>query len=573
MKRIVIFIVLSTGLLVGCQPNPLKPNKGSPAIYDMNASMQRDIRANREIAKESSQGISADLSNSLMPQLSLDQSQAKRPDGQRFNISVNEVPAGSFFMSLVKGTPYNMIVDPKVTGTISLELKNVSVDDVLSAVRDIYGYQFQKTSYAYQVYPRSLETKVFRLDYIDIQRTGHSSTSVSSSDLYATNKTGTTTSNTTNTTSQTPGQTGTDRGQQTSSKVETKTVSDFWKNISETLTAFIGSADGRQIILNPLSGTIIVKAYPDELRQVSHYIDSIQASMDRQVVIEAKFLEVRLNNEFQSGVDWSLFGKRFVQNMSNLIGEDGSVTANALVLDPSGGMANVIRLLATQGNVQVLQSPRISTMNNQKAIFKIGKDEYHITNVSVVSNTNASVLNNQNTQDVTLTPFFSGVALDVTPQIADDGDVMLHIHPLISKVSDVDKKFKINDQDQELPLATSDIRESDTLVRAKNGQIVVIGGLMETRTEETLSGAPFLGKIPFVGALFRGTSQTSVKTELIILLKPTVVGHNTWGDQLQQSSEGMKKLNRGFHFGGYPEVFGNEAEFEYRKQVEEKYSK
>ena len=224
----------------------------------------------------------------------------------------------------------------------------------------------------------------------------------------------------------------------------------------------------------------------------------------------------------------------------------------------AGSFTALIELLETQGNVQVLSSPRVSTVNNQKAVIKVGQDEYFVTDVSVTTVTGTAT---STTPDVTLTPFFSGIALDVTPQIDRRGGVTLHIHPSVSEVEDQTKTFTIDDRVQTLPTAQSTIRESDSIVYAYSGQIVVIGGLMQQTTGEELASTPVLGDVPFFGTAFRQTKQISRKTELVILLKPLVIeGPGGWSDPIARSTRQLEQLDRGFHVGGRTEIFGTEAE-------------
>ena len=169
-------------------------------------------------------------------------------------------------------------------------------------------------------------------------------------------------------------------------------------------------------------------------------------------------------------------------------------------------------------------------------------------------------------QDVTLTPFFSGITLDVTPEISGESTVILHIHPSVSKVTQQNKSIGLGSgttgtpNTLNLPLAFSTIRESDNIVRAKNGQIVVIGGLMTNYTTEQLIETPGVSNIPFVGALFRRTAQQSIKSELVILLRPIVATNKSFTNEMEDERRQFKILKRPFHAGGLPRVFGNEAE-------------
>ena len=209
----------------------------------------------------------------------------------------------------------------------------------------------------------------------------------------------------------------------------------------------------------------------------------------------------------------------------------------------TSNFAALIQFLETQGNVQVLSSPRIATLNNQKAVLKVGTDEFFVTNVSTTTTTGTSTTT---TPSVTLQPFFSGIALDVTPQIDENNNITLHIHPSVSKVTTVNKVVDLGSAGSiNLPLASSNISETDSIVRAQDGQIIAIGGLMKQATNDDRSQLPGAGDVPVLGNLFRNTSRSTVKRELVILLKPTVIqGDANWQQDILDSQRRIQDLKR-----------------------------
>ena len=533
------------------------------------AALQKDSVTDKAIAQNSNtpQNINEALLDSFAPSFaSLPGMQEKH-----FDISVKNAPAKSFFMGLVAGTAYNMVVSPDISGTVSLNLKNVTVEEALKAVRDLYGYDYRQTSYGFEVLPPTLRTEIFTVNYLDVTRKGTSSVNVSTGEITSVGTTNSGGTGSSGSTTPSSGTAGSPPIPPSGVQLETDSKSDFWVTLQATLSTMIGTTGGRSAVVNGQSGVVVVRGYPKDLREVADYLDTIQNHLNRQVVLEAEILEIKLNDNFQAGVDWRALGLREGEqgNLSTLAPPspvtmpDGVSSAFMTFRygSESTRFSSLISLLETQGNVQVLSSPRVSTVNNQQAIIKVGTENFFVTNIT--SNVTPSGTGSTNSQSVGLTPFFSGITLDVTPQISQVGEIVLHVHPTISTVTQQTQIINLGSQGiLQLPLAQSVIRESDTIVRAKNGQIIVIGGLSQNDMNESLNSAPLISHIPFLGALFRQTQQDSTKSELVILLRPIVVKKDTWSDDLDKTSNKFCEVKRGFHAGGLPNVFGTQGEVE-----------
>ena len=563
--RSLALLLLAVLVLAACESRA--PRKET--LQKMETVVNDSIKQNEEQAK-----VPENVSQALLPTIKLGTSEV--PDvenAQRFDISVNNVPADQFFMSLVDGTPFNMVVHPEVTGTITLNLRNVTVPQVMEAARDVYGYEFVSTPYGFNVLPARLQARIYQINYLNILRRGNSQTLVSSGSLTEA-QSGGSSGEASNSNSQgglsQPGRTvlGTSI---TTEQPETT----FWQELQSSVQAIVGSGEGRSVVVNPQSGVVVVRALPNELREVEAFLTATQLIVQRQVILEAKIIEVKLSDNYQSGINWSsLFkpgnnsitasniggGSVLVNEagVSDIAGSSGSINPvnppplplDGAITSAFGGVFTLalqlndftafIELLKTQGNVQVLSSPRVATLNNQKAVIKVGTDEFFVTDISSTTVTGTSTTIQP---DVTLTPFFSGIALDVTPQISNTGEVTLHIHPSVSDVVDQQKTVVIGSVTQQIPLALSTVRESDSIVKARSGQVIVIGGLMQDLTDDRAASAPGLSDVPVLGRIFRHDRKQSLKSELVILLRPVVVDDGSqWSTELGNSSKSLESL-------------------------------
>jgi MSHA biogenesis protein MshL len=542
--------------------------------YDrINQEMQAaaESRPNRQAINEA-------LGRAVVPPLQLDAPAAAKSE-PRFNLAVNNAPVAQVLTALVSGTPYSMIFSPELEGSVSLNLKNVTVREVLDTLRDVYGYDYRVQGKRIQVQSNTLQTRLFKINYLANRRQGMSEMRVTGSSPTTSGPTsaGSGQSGAANNTN-TGSTTGSTTQATDSARIRTSSDYDFWKELNTALALIVGNESGRNVIVNANSGVVLVKAMPGELRSVEDYLKATQLVVERQVMLEAKILEVALNDSFQTGINWSKFGgiaNRFslgvmapsaaINATGTLVGTASGISGGTVVgAQPGfdGAMATssagqgffglafqskdfaaLLSFLEGQGNVQVLSSPRIATTNNQKAVLKVGTDDYFVTGIS--TNTTTSASGNVVTPNITLQPFFSGIALDVTPQIDDSGNILLHVHPSVSVVEEKTKNVDLGDLGTfTLPLASSSISETDSIVRVQDGSIVAIGGLMSQQQINDRVGLPGISGVPGLGLLFGQKSGSQRKRELVILMRSTVISDDSgWRENLAESQERLQGLD------------------------------
>ncbi|MBG0755025.1 pilus (MSHA type) biogenesis protein MshL [Vibrio cidicii] len=543
MRKIVVGIVSAS--LLGCAMGHRDP-------VEIKQTLNQSINESNSRALDE---LPASVQDDLMPELGNNDFDNSDKTLKRFRIQANQVEARAFFASLVKGTEFSVAVHPNVAGRITLNVSDVTLDDILSVVQDMYGYDVVKTGKVIQVYPAGLRTVTIPVDYIQFQRSGRSLTSIVTSSVTSSGSSGSSSSSKSSSNSSSDSSSNSSGSSKDSSttagggtRIDTVTESNFWPLLQQAVSRLIGSGDGQSVVVTPQASVITVRAYPDEIREVRQFLGVSQQRMQRQVILETKILEVTLSDGYQQGINWSNLSASIGNSGRVVVDRTGSSTLPGLdaigsllkgqtnVTLSDGSFEAVLSFMSTQGDLNVLSSPRVTAANNQKAVIKVGSDEYYVTAMSSVAGSGDSA---NVAPEVTLTPFFSGISLDVTPQIDDNGNVFLHVHPAVIEVETDVKNLNLggNYADVSLPLAKSSIRESDSVIRARDGDVVVIGGLMKSNTIDRVSKVPFLGDIPALGHLFRNTNKLTQKTELVILLKPTVVGVNTWQKELERSRD------------------------------------
>ncbi len=540
-------------LLTACQTT--KKNTASEQKQILQEGIDQQVQ-NLELPSDVADELYADLS---------ELSESTFVAEKRIDISARDVDAGVFFSSLIRDSSYSVAIHPNVSGKITLSLKQVTLPEALAVIEDMYGYEIKLKGNVYHIYPVGMRIASFTLDYLFMNRmggakvtvlAGHLSSSADNQDNDNNNDNNNNNNNSANNNFTGDSETGGDEftGDFASSSLDdgteivTVTSTNYWAYLDNKIRALLGGKTGRDVIVSPMSGTITIRAYPDEIRNVKEFLENETDHLNRQVILEMQLIEVTLSDRYQQGVSWqsanaSIGGSDLVFDSVSKIADNVIQTAigggGALTVS-KGSFSAVLSLLKTQGDVNVLSKPRITAMNNQKALIKIGGDEYFVTDVSTTTVTGNATTS---TPNIELTPFFSGIAVDVTPKINNDDSVLLHIHPSIIDIQEQNKTIDFGTElgSLTLPLAKSEVRESDTVVKSKSGDVIIIGGLMSQIEQDVVSKTPILGDIPWLGEFFTNRDKKNEKVELIILVKPQIVKQNTWKQELVKSSELIEK--------------------------------
>lgn len=625
------------------------PPRDSSTLDSINAQMKQAA------VKDKPAAVPEAVSTSLLPPLKGELPRAsKKQLEQRFDLVVTDAPITQVLMGLVHSTKYSIMVKPKAaiarapgeTATsaetaerITVTLKNVTIFEALDSIREVYGYDYSVDGNRIYVSQPELQTRLYQVNYIIGQRRGVNDLQVIGGATIG--KQSSSSSNTSSSTASTatPGVSNYSSIQATGLSAMSK--SDLWGEVEDVVRTTLGCqipetapmavatgtqataaqnqasradvafrgevqkdkqqrgvdgcTDGRAMSISQMAGTVLVRGMPNEHRTIEKILKTLQINIERQVIIEAKIIDVTLNAGSQQGINWADFNHglhrasagydptqvylnqpaynvttysnangtetmtltpssdyggttNFLQTLGGTLGTamlaPGSAVAGGLGLAfQFRNFAALINFLQTKGEVQVLSSPRIATLNNQKAVLKVGTEEPYVSSINSGSsnqnlNTTVTVAPSLNYQ-----PFFSGIALDVTPKVDDKGDITLHVHALVNSISEKDKVSSPAANAVRVPFAVNTINETDSVVKAKDGQVVVIGGLMTESMSDNRGKTPGVGDVPGIGALFSKGGQQKQKRELVILLKSTVVADdNVWSSDIMSSQQRIEAM-------------------------------
>lgn len=449
-----------------------------------------------------------DIPNPVSFQVDKEQKPVSRHMDELYSFSLREADVKDILRAIAKQTDYNVVIEPDVRGLTTVDLKNVTLAKALEYILDPLNFQYKIEDRTIYVSRPKLETRVFYLNYIALRKRGQSTVTWKSGGGQTTTGTGGTTGST----------------QEKAIEIVNLTDSDIWQNITDSLKTMV-SPEGNYII-NRAAFFVMVTDYPRQLKRVSALFEAMEGVIHRQIMIEAKIVEVILNDASREGVNWQFINTRIggFARISGTQALPGTVTVGApnqlfrfFVGSPSGegdlNIANTfIDLLKTQGEVKTISNPKIQTLNNQRAIIKDTTQLVYFD--SQQSGQTVGGLATYTTQFVNI-----GIILDVIPQIDDKNNIVLNIHPAYSLLQGYENSPSATGG--RVPIIST--RETDTVVRVKDGETVIIGGLIYERKEDKKTGIPGAMSVPLLGALFRLTEESLDRRELVVFLTPRII--------------------------------------------------
>ncbi len=433
----------------------------------------------------------------------------------------------------------NIVVDQDVDGQVTVDLKDLPLEKVLEAVLEPLGLAWTWQDGLLRV--SRLETRTFNVDYLRLVRSGNGNSSSSVSLSSGGGGGGGSTGNSSSSVAQNDtinfwteleeqldailersddDYTGTER------PMETTVQTDRDTNITTTLTQPVKESAGR-LVIDRLSGTIQVTTSRARMKNVEEFLTRIKAGINRQVYIEAKVVEVQLNDERSLGIDWTEldFGSLklgtdlIISNPAGGFGALPPTVGGTYIRTFDGALDSIeaaVSALEEQGDVKVVSQPRIRTLNNQQAIVRVGTERTFFTTTTTIT----PVAGGTPIQTVTNTPstINEGLVLSVTPQISETGEITMDVSPVLTNITGTDTS---PDGLSNAPIL--DIKQTSTLVRMYDGETIVVGGLIQQATSATKRSVPLLGDIPGFGKLFSSTYDRDVSRELVIFLTPRII--------------------------------------------------
>jgi MSHA biogenesis protein MshL len=514
-------------------------------------------------------------------------SSAEEQDKPRFTMNVKDVNLCDVLLLMTKNSKYSLMMEPGIDMVLPvLDLKGVTLEEALQSLLPGLGLEYQLESNMLKINTPRMQTRLFYVNYIAASRSGKRDMRMSSRSQSGGSGSGGAAAGGGGGGGQ--GASGGSGGStsENQSTIVTTNNSEVWMDLKLGLesiifsggnpeaavkqedvgpsTSAIRDASNHRLLVNPQAGVIMIHAEPAIIEEAARYIEAVEGSVQRQVLIEAKVMEVTLSKDHQLGVDWNAVLNPSVGFSGLLNGALGiakpsiSLSTGSVQnqnVNPSAGrfqysisngkVGMAIDALSRQGQLRVLSSPRISALNNQKAVIRVVREEVFFTQTSLVSQSVGPTVTTETIENQ-IVPI--GVVLDIIPQIAADGQITLSINPSISELVEV-KTFSSKEGAASSTQPVIDRRDLDTVAKVHSGETVLIAGIMRERKSEDLRGVPWLMNLPFLGNAFRRTEQSSVRTELVIFITPTLISGTRIEELTEEAKQRLKDMEQPFKLG------------------------
>jgi len=560
-----IYIIFFIILLTGCAPQPMQPSSGH-------------LHKQSEAPPVPPAKIPPPVLNApYVPPPS-----AKTPKTELFTVVVDQVPAKELLFALARDAKLNVDIDPRIKGVVSMNAIDQTLPQLLDRIAKQLDLRYELKNNQLTISLDLPYVQTYKVDYINMTRDSESKVSVSTQVLNS-NNIGSSNSKSNNT----GGSSGSSSSDNNSQTLITDTSKNrFWetleKNVHAILTAEekitttrrkqlrdLKTEEGKginieeekeektidnNVMINPESGMISVRATARQHAEIKIFLDKVSSSVQRQVLIEATIIEVTLNDQYQSGINWQRLGGKFniIQNLSQMSTGTPPFYGVSYADKNSeiGDVSAAIKLLESFGNTKVLSSPKIMALNNQPAILKVVDNIIYFTLTAqpliIPSGTTAGITNTYypTTTEVKTVP--EGLIMNITPQISADDNVILNVRPTISRIigykndpsPDLARAGVVN----QVPIVQ--IREIESLLKIRSGNVAMIGGLMQNTAKQGTDGIPVVSKLPMVGDLFSQRDDQYKKSELVIFLRPVVIKDAAINGDFQNYRQYLPDLNQ-----------------------------
>lgn len=468
---------------------------------------------------------------------------------ERYSVVVTGVPVREVLFALARDADIDIDITPGLNGEVTINAIDQTLTQILDRMSRQVDLSYRFENQVLVVGPDAPFLRTYELDYVNMTRESESTVGVSTQIA---------------TSGSASGEISSSGNNSSATEVRNRSLADFWRQMSVNVHGILGesvdsSDDGhvpvsQRVQINTLSGLVTVLATHHEHQLVRTYLDQLIESSQRQVLIEATIVEIQLNRQNRTGVDWSILGNQGFGFEQSLVGSElqnapFSVLSYTNNNSEIGAIAAAVRALESFGDVSVLSSPRLMVLNNQTALLKVVDDRVYFTfevDPAIVSDgvvTPATVETEIHTIPV-------GLVMTVTPQISRSRRVSLNIRPSISRivnfVQDPNPELRGNaGQDPIISLIPEvQVREIESLLTIDSGATVVLGGLMQDSTESNADGLPLIGRAPGIGKLFKFEDALRNKTELVIFLRPVVVDSpDIFDDEFEVYREFLPQLS------------------------------